>query len=150
MADLRVSSYYDTTPVGPQDQGRFLNAVAELLTSLSPQDLLRSMLVIENELGRPPRDQRRHWGPREIDLDLLLHGQIILQPPGLTLPHPRLHERRFVLQPLAELLPTLRHPVLGQTVQQLLDTLPPAVSAFPSAPMPMIPAGYDSSAETLP
>ena len=123
---VRASTFYDTPPLGPQDQGRFLNAAAELRTTLTPAQLLPRLLEIERRLGRPPRDQRRHWGPREIDLDLLLHGGQVIDQPGLKLPHPQLHRRDFVLRPLAELAPDLMHPVLQRSVGQLRDDLPPA------------------------
>ena len=124
VAGLRLSRVRETAPVGPQDQGAFLNAAAEIQTTLSPTALLAALLAIEARLGRPARADRRHWGPREIDLDLLLHGEQILDGEGLTLPHPRLHERRFVLDPLGDLAAGLVVPGLNQTVAGLLATLP--------------------------
>ena len=101
------------------DQPRFVNAAARVETSLTPRDLLDVLLAVERELGRE-RDER--WGPRTIDLDLLLYGDESLDEPGLTLPHPRLHERRFALEPLAELDPALVVPGRGQ-VKDLLSKL---------------------------
>jgi 2-amino-4-hydroxy-6-hydroxymethyldihydropteridine diphosphokinase len=102
----------ETDPVGYEDQPRFLNAAARVETTLSPRELLALLLRIERELGRVRGDGPR-WGPRTIDLDLLLYGDETLDEPGLQLPHPRLHERRFVLEPLAELDPALVVPGRG-------------------------------------
>ena len=117
---VAVSSVRETDPVGYLDQPRFLNAAAELETTLSPRDLLCRLLAIETALGRtrdgPP------LGPRSIDLDLLLHGDAELDEPGVCVPHPRLHERRFVLEPLAELDPELAIPGRGN-VEELLAGL---------------------------
>ena len=121
---LRLSRVRETAPVGPQDQGAFLNAAAQIRTTLAPTALLEALLAIEARLGRPARADRRHWGPREIDLDLLMHGAEQIDTPGLTLPHPRLHERRFVLEPLNDLAPDHVVPAVGQTVAHLLATLP--------------------------
>ena len=113
-ADIQVvgvSSFRETDPVGDVDQPRFLNAAAAVVTELSPRELLDRLLAIERTLGRT-RDGPR-YGPRSIDLDLLLHGGGVLDEPGLVLPHPRLHERRFVLEPLAELDPALVVPGRG-------------------------------------
>jgi 2-amino-4-hydroxy-6-hydroxymethyldihydropteridine diphosphokinase len=95
-----VSSLRETDPVGNTDQPRFLNGVAALETSLSARELLDVLLSVERGLGR---ERRERWGPRTIDLDLLLYGDETIDEPGLTVPHPRLHERRFALEPLAEL-----------------------------------------------
>lgn len=116
----RVASLRETEPVGVLEQPRFLNTAAVLETALAPRELLEELLRIEGELGRT-RDGAR-WGPRTLDLDLLLHGHAILDEPGLTLPHPRLHERRFVLEPLAELDPSLEIPGRG-AVRDLLAGL---------------------------
>jgi len=100
-----VSSFRETDPVGYQDQPRFLNAVVALETELSPGELLDRLLAVERELGRT-RDGPR-YGPRTIDLDLLLYGEVVVDEAGLRVPHPRLAERRFALEPLAELDPGL-------------------------------------------
>src|SRR5262245_44689322 len=103
IAVTRLSSFHETAPVGgPPGQGPFLNAAAELRTDLSPGELLRVLLDTERTLGRV---RGEHHGPRTIDLDLLFHGDQVLQEPGLTIPHPRLPERLFVLGPLAEIAP---------------------------------------------
>jgi 2-amino-4-hydroxy-6-hydroxymethyldihydropteridine diphosphokinase len=94
-----------------------LNAVAEVETELPPRDLLELLLEVEGRLGRTRAGPR--WGPRAIDLDLLLYGDETIDEPGLTVPHPRLHERAFVLEPLCDLAPRLVHPVLGQSVEEL-------------------------------
>jgi len=104
--------------MGPQDQPDFVNAVAALSTSLAPQGLLQELLAIEVRHGR--RRDGTHWGPRTLDLDLLLYGDTVLDTPGLILPHPGLHERAFVLYPLADIAPGLSVPGLGG-VQDLLS-----------------------------
>ncbi|RPH50634.1 MAG: 2-amino-4-hydroxy-6-hydroxymethyldihydropteridine diphosphokinase [Planctomycetota bacterium] len=113
----RVSSIVETEPWGVTDQPRFLNAVAEIETELAPGALLDRLLDLERDLGRV-RTER--WGPRTIDLDLLLYGDRQVSTPSLTLPHPRLHERLFVLEGLAELCPDLRVPGLDRAVRDLL------------------------------
>ncbi|MDX6490783.1 MAG: 2-amino-4-hydroxy-6-hydroxymethyldihydropteridine diphosphokinase [Gaiellaceae bacterium] len=118
---LAVSSLRETDPVGFEDQPRFLNGAAELATELAPRELLERLLAIERRLGRI-RGEGPRFGPRTIDLDLLLYGEETVQESGLTLPHPRLHERRFVLEPLAELDPALEVPGRGP-VQALLAGL---------------------------
>ena len=117
---LLVSSLRETDPVGFVDQPRFLNGAAMIETTLTAPELLDELLTIERELGRT-RNGRRN-GPRTIDLDLLLFGDLVVDEPGLTLPHPRLHERAFVLEPLAELDPELEVPGRG-TVSGLLAEL---------------------------
>jgi 2-amino-4-hydroxy-6-hydroxymethyldihydropteridine diphosphokinase len=116
---LRLSPVYETDPVGPP-QPPYLNMVAELETELSPTGLLAEMLRIEKALGR---ERRERWGPRTLDLDLLLYGDLVLEEEGLSVPHPRLHERAFVLVPLLDLLPEGRHPLLGQSFAELLASL---------------------------
>jgi 2-amino-4-hydroxy-6-hydroxymethyldihydropteridine diphosphokinase len=117
------SSFYETEPVGFRDQPPFLNAVVALETDLEPVDLLRSMLATEREFGRD-RSNNALNGPRTLDLDLLLMGGCVATGNELTLPHPALAKRRFVLAPLVEIAPDLRHPVLKQTMAELLESLP--------------------------
>ena len=116
-----VSSLRETDPVGFEDQPRFLNGAAELRTSLDARELLERLLAIERRLGRV-RGEGPRFGPRTIDLDLLLYGDEQIDEPGLQIPHPRLHERRFALEPLAELDPALEIPGHGP-VQALLAGL---------------------------
>jgi 2-amino-4-hydroxy-6-hydroxymethyldihydropteridine diphosphokinase len=111
-----VSQLRETEPVGVVEQPRFLNGAVVLDTSLSPRELLDRLLEIERELGRV-RDVR--WGPRVVDLDLLVYGDRQIDEPGLRVPHPRLHERRFALEPLAELDPELDVPGLGRVENAL-------------------------------
>ncbi len=125
MAVVRVSAYRETEPVGgPAGQGKYLNAVAEVQTDLGPRELLRRLLDIEAELGRVRQEQH---GPRTLDLDLLLYGHEVLaihEPDcDLVVPHPRLHERLFVLKPLVEIAPLAVHPVLQSTAVELLRRL---------------------------
>ena len=107
----RLSRIRETEPWGFADQPPFLNAVAQLETDLAPRELLDLLLAVERELGRTRIGPR--YGPRTIDLDLLLYGDEVVDEPGLRVPHPRLHERRFVLEPLAELDPALEVPGRG-------------------------------------
>ena len=118
---VAVSALRETDPIGYEDQPRFLNGAAELRTSLSARELLDRLLGIERRLGRI-RGEGPRFGPRTIDLDLLLHGDEVVAEPGLVVPHPRLHERRFALEPLAELDPALEIPGRGP-VQALLSGL---------------------------
>lgn len=115
---LRSSRVYETLPVGFADQPKFLNQVAEIETELTPQDLLETVKHIELQMGRQKtfRD-----GPRLIDIDILFYGDRVIDLPNLTIPHPRLSTRAFVLAPLAELAPSLKHPVLGKTVVKMLE-----------------------------
>jgi 2-amino-4-hydroxy-6-hydroxymethyldihydropteridine diphosphokinase len=117
---LELSSLRETDPVGVTDQPAFLNGAVAVETTLAPRELLDALLRVERELGRE-RDGER-WGPRTIDLDLLVYGGAIVDEPGLRVPHPRLHERRFALEPLAELEPDLVVPGRG-LVSRLLAEL---------------------------
>jgi 2-amino-4-hydroxy-6-hydroxymethyldihydropteridine diphosphokinase len=129
-ATLR-SSLWLTEPVGGPPQGFFLNAVAGGETTLSPEALLEACLETEREMGRVRAERN---GPRTIDVDVLLFGGERREGPGLVIPHPRLHERRFVLAPLAEVAPGLVHPVLGLTVAELLARCPDGSAVALHAP----------------
>ena len=117
---LRRSSLYRTEPVGPREQDWFVNAVAEIRTVLPAGELLQALLAIEGEMGRR-RDAP--WGPRIIDLDLLLYGQEVIRAPGMVIPHPAFHKRRFALVPLHEIAPYVIHPAFGVSIRGLLDRL---------------------------
>src|SRR5262249_5590511 len=120
----KVSGYHETEPVGgPQGQGKYLNAAAQLQTDLSPEDLLKVLLEIEAKFGRVRSEPN---APRTLDLDLLLYDDLIRadQPP--MMPHPRMHQRSFVLEPLAEIAPQHRHPSLGITIKRLAENLRPS------------------------
>ena len=121
LKPLRVSSLLETEPWGRTDQPRFINTVAEIATDLHARALLDRILGIERGLGRV-RGER--WGPRTIDLDLLLFNDLEIREEGLEVPHPRLAQRRFVLQGLADLCPARRVPGDGRTVRELLEACP--------------------------
>jgi len=125
---IQMAPILETEPVGGPPQGPYLNTVVELETALPPRELLSVLQAIERRLGR--RSSPERWTSRPIDLDVLLYGDRVIQKPGLSIPHPRMHERRFVLEPLAQLAPDVVHPVLGLTATALLDRLP--ASALPA------------------
>lgn len=116
-----VSQFYETEPVGGVPQDNFYNAVARIITTLSPFLLLDELKRVETEVFQ--RKSSKRWGRRSMDLDILLYGELVLETDRLTIPHPRLAERRFALQPLSDLAPDLVHPVLGKSVAQLLAAL---------------------------
>ena len=117
---VAVSHAYETPPLGPVEQPDFLNAVFAIETSLAPASLLAALLATEK---KHQRQRRIHWGPRTLDLDLLLYGEYIFKSATLTLPHPHIHERSFVLVPLCEIAPHLRHPVTGRPFAAYLAAL---------------------------
>ena len=118
---LKVSSFYETEPVESTDQPWFLNCAVELETDLPAEELMGGLLRIETEMGRR-RVQKK--GPRSIDIDILLFGDEVIRSGELSVPHPAMQDRRFVLEPLAEIAPDVRHPVIKKTIKEMLDALP--------------------------
>ncbi|WP_299823717.1 2-amino-4-hydroxy-6-hydroxymethyldihydropteridine diphosphokinase [uncultured Pontibacter sp.] len=116
-----TSKVYETAAWGKTDQPTFLNQVLEVESMLSPEQVLQSINTIEHELGRI---RQEHWGARVIDIDILFYDDLVQQTQRLTIPHPQLHLRRFTLMPLVEIAPDLVHPVLGQSIKQLLEGCP--------------------------
>ena len=117
---VAVSSFYKTEPVGVKDQPWFVNCVVKIETELEPIALLQETQKIENMFGR---ERTLHWGPRTLDIDILFYDTLVVQTPELKIPHPCLHERRFVLEPLMEIEPKKMHPALQKTVQDLFQNL---------------------------
>jgi len=117
----RVSAFYETQPVDVSDQPWFLNCVMALETGKSPADLLKFILSIESDMGRV---RTRRQGPRKIDIDIVLFGEQLVDEAGLKIPHPAMHQRRFVLEPLVEIAPEVCHPTLRKSARELLAALP--------------------------
>ena len=117
-----LSTIVETEPVGGPPQGCYLNCVVEIRTTTAPVELFHALKRIEHAMGRPAQDER--WGPRVIDLDILLYDDATISTPELTIPHPEMHHRRFVLAPLAQIAPDAVHPSLHQTAGALLAALP--------------------------
>ena len=130
---VRVSSLYETEPVGCEEQNWFLNGVLAVETRLLPHSLLRLLKRIETRVGRQPHPR---WGPREIDLDLLIYEQGHINTPDLTVPHPEMHQRRFVLTPFSEIAPEVVHPILQQKIEILLSNVADAKLVRVAAPPP--------------
>jgi len=118
---VSVSSFYETEPVEFTEQAWFLNCAVALETAAEPAEIMRDLLAIELEMGRK-RIQKK--GPRSIDIDILLLGDVVMNTPDLVIPHPAMAKRRFVLAPLVEIAPDVRHPVLNKTLRELLEDLP--------------------------
>jgi len=125
---IAISDVYETEPIDAPPQPWFLNCAVALETELMPKQLLAAVLALERELGRR-RQKTNAKTPRTIDIDILLFGASIVNTPALTIPHPGLHMRRFVLEPLAAIAPEVRHPVLKRTIRELRDALPPNAGA---------------------
>ena len=128
LQPTRVSPVYETEPVDYTDQAWFLNLIAEVRTELSPRELLAKTQAIEQELGRVRTIAK---GPRTIDIDILLLGDTVVRESDLEIPHPRMAERRFVLRPLADIAPDVRHPITHRSVREMLDALADTVVVRP-------------------
>lgn len=117
---VKVSKLYETDPAGGPVQDKFLDGAVEIRTQLTPHELLVLLKITEKKVGRTPSKVR--WGPREIDLDILLYGDVVMNEPDLTIPHPQLHLRRFMIEPLAEIAPDVVHPLLKKTARKVLNS----------------------------
>jgi 2-amino-4-hydroxy-6-hydroxymethyldihydropteridine diphosphokinase len=118
---IAISSFYETEPIDVVLQPWFLNCAVKLDTEKMPRQLITAILSLEQDMGRQRKQQK---APRTIDIDILLFGSSIIEIPSLTIPHPRMHERRFVLEPLAEIAPDARHPIFKRTIRELREALP--------------------------
>ena len=123
---IAVSSFYETEPVEFTAQAWFLNCAVKLETTQTPEKLMANLLHLEQQMGRQRTQEK---GPRTIDIDILMIGDLILNSPGLTVPHPAMHQRRFVLEPFAEIAPKARHPISQKTIQELKNELNDALPA---------------------